>query len=255
MSRCTVHTYETVDSRQDSVSAWADFAALVAARHCKRAYLDRPVSREHLADVLDVAGQAPSTRNGQPWQVAVVTGEARRALSRRLCEEFDRGVEPNLDYPNRPGMVDPETAQRAEAAGAGVLRAIGVARTDTAARRGHLRNNMDFYGAPAAMIFHLPMPAVAGSFLEMGLFLQNVMLGLVARGLGSCPQSSVAGYPDVLRRHLRLGRHRLVVCGLAVGYPDPSAPVNAFVPDRIAPARRIRWWDHALPSDAVDSAP
>ena len=97
--------------------------------------------------------------------------------------------------------------------------------------------------APVAMILHLPADAVAGTFLEMGFFLQNIMIGLVACGLGSCPQFSVAGYADCLRSELGLGADRLIVCSLAVGHPDPEAPVNAFVPERAGLAEYTRWLD------------
>lgn len=220
---------------------------MVAARHCKRAFLRRPVPRELLENVLVAAAHAPSTRNGQPWRVAVVTGAARRALANRLCEEFDRGVPAAGDYANRPRTADAVIEERAARAGAGVLRAMGIDRDDRAARRSHLRRNLEFYGAPAVMVFHLPADAVPGAFLEMGLFLQNVMLGLVACGLGSCPQFSVAGYPWVLREALNLP-DRLIVCTLAVGYPDPVAPVNAFVPARAALAEYAQWHDQTPPS-------
>ena len=93
------------------------------------------------------------------------------------------------------------------------------------------------------MILHLPADAVAGTFLEMGFFLQNIMLGLVARGLGSCPQASVTGYSDCIRAELGLGADRLIVCSLAVGYPDPRATVNAFAPERADLAEYVRWLD------------
>jgi nitroreductase len=91
------------------------------------------------------------------------------------------------------------------------------------------------------MILHLPQNAEAGTFLEMGLFLQNVLLGLVASGLGSCPQYSVAGYADTIRAQLGLRLDRLIVCGLSVGYPDPEAPINRFFPQR-APLEAYATW-------------
>ncbi|HEV2783889.1 MAG TPA: nitroreductase [Actinophytocola sp.] len=223
---------------------WAGFLSVLSARHCKRAFLDKPVPREVLEQVLRAAANAPSTRNGQPWQVAVLSGPRREALAARLCAEFDSGVQPSPDYQNRPVRPDEATERRAREAGAGVLRAKGVERTDAAARRAHLRDNYQFYGAPTEMIFHLPAEAPPGLFLEMGFFLENVMLGLVACGLGSCPQFSVAGYADAIRDELGLG-DRLVVCGLAVGYPDESVPVNHFHPRRAELADYVQWHDQS----------
>jgi nitroreductase len=224
------------------------FLDLLTARHCKRAFLDRPVPRELLAEVLRAAANAPSTRNNQPWQVAVLTGAARDELSRRLCADFDAGLPARQDYGNRPGTPGPRDAERAQESGAGVFAAKGIARDDEAARRAHHRDNFLFYGAPVELIFHLAADAAPGNFLEMGFFVQNVMLGLVACGLGSCPQYSVAGYPDTLRRALGLGPERLIVCGMAVGYPDAAAPVNAYHPPRASLEEYTRWLDQELPT-------
>ncbi|HEU5475952.1 MAG TPA: nitroreductase [Actinophytocola sp.] len=224
---------------------WNGLFAVLGARHCKRAFTDRPVQRDLLERVLRAAAHAPSTRNGQPWQVAVVSGQNRDSLARRLCADFDNGVAVKPDYPNRPVLPDERIEARAREAGAGVLSAKGIDRADAAGRRAHLRDNYDFYGAPTAMIFHLPAEAPPGMFLEMGFFLQNVMLGLVACGLGSCPQYSVAGYADSIRAELGLGADRLIVCGLAVGYPDETVAVNTFHPRRAELEDYVQWHDRA----------
>jgi nitroreductase len=220
-----------------------DLLSIIQARHCKRAFLDRPVPRAVLEEVLRAATHAPSTRNGQPWSVAVLTGEARESLVRKLCDLFDRDVPMKMDYASRPAELPPVHEERARAASAGVHAAKGIALGDEAGRRRHLRDNLRFYGAPVAMIFHLPANAVAGTFLEMGLFVQSVILGLAARGLGSCPQASVTGYSDALREHLGFGPDRLVVCSLSAGYADETAAVNAFAPERAPLAELVQWFD------------
>jgi nitroreductase len=218
-----------------------DFLSIIRARHCKRAFLDRPVPRGVLEDVLRAAAHAPSTRNGQPWAVAVLLGQAREELARRLCALFDSDAPMRMDYASRPAELPAVHQERAAAASAGVHAAKEIARDDQAGRRAHLRDNFRFYGAPAALIFHLPANAAPGTFLEMGFFVQNVMLGLVACGLGSCPQASVTGYSDAIREHLGLGAGRLIVCGMSVGYPDDTAPVNRFAPER-APLSDFTQW-------------
>lgn len=221
------------------------FLSIIAARHCKRAFLDRPVPTDVLERVLRAAGNAPSTRNTQFWQVAVLEGEARDGLSERLCARFDSGAPRRPDYVNRPPVMGEVYQHRSEQWGAGLYGVRGVARDDAEGRRAHDRENFRFYGAPVVMIFHLPFDAVPGTFLEMGFFLQNVMLGLVSCGLGSCPQYSVAGYAEEIRKFCGLGADRLVVCGLSVGYVDESAPVNAFAPPRAVLETYARWYRHA----------
>ena len=226
------------------------FLSVITGRHCKRAFLDRPVPRDILERVLSAAGHAPSPRNTQFWQVAVVTGEARTEMSRRLRHAADSAERYEPDYANRPTPMEALPEQRAFAWGAAYYGAMGVARADEVGRRAVERRNLRFYDAPVAMVFHLPSTAVAGTFLEMGFFVKNVMLGLVASGLGSCPQYSVARYGDVLRDTLRLSADRLIVCTLCVGYVDESAPINAFHPARAPLAEYTQWHDRPAAADA-----
>jgi len=221
-----------------------DFLSVIADRHCKRSFLNSPVERGIIEQVLIAARQAPSPRNTQFWQVAVLTGQAREELSRRMCAgmESDRRYEP--DYVNRPSPMGEVHEQRSAAWGSAYYSAMGIARDDNAGRTDVERRNLCFYGAPVAMIFHLPRNAVNGTFLEMGLFLQNVMIGLVACGLGSCPQYSVTRYSSIIREFLGLRPERLIVCSLSIGYVDESAPINRFFPERAALHEYAQWYDH-----------
>ena len=219
------------------------FTALARSRHAKRAFLAKPVDRCLLENLLEAAAHAPSSRNTQPWHVAVLTGESKTALSRRLCEDFDRGVPRAADFLNNPEPLEGVYAERAHVVGAATFAVKSIDRGDEAARRAHIRENFEFFGAPVEMIFHLPADAVPGSFLALGCFLQNVMLGITAAGLGSCPQYSVAGYSSAIREHLGLDSSAVVVCGLAVGYVDETAPINTLMPVRAPLEEYMDWFD------------
>jgi nitroreductase len=221
-----------------------DFLSVIVGRHCKRSFLGSPVERSIIERVLTAARHAPSPRNTQFWQVAVLTGQAREELSRRLCAGMKSAERYEHDYANRPSPMGEIYERRSFAWGSAFYGAMGIARDDNAGRMEVERRNLCFYGAPVAMIFHLPRNAVNGTFLEMGFFLQNVMLGLVACGLGSCPQYSVARYSSIIREFLGLGPERLVVCSLSVGYVDESAPINRFLPERAALHEYAQWYDH-----------
>jgi len=234
-----------------SITMGDAFLSIITSRHCKRAFLDRPVPRQVLERVLSAASHAPSPRNTQFWQVAVLMGEARDELSRRLCAALDSTESYEPDYVNRPTPMGALHEQRAFEWGAAFYGTMGISRDDHASREEFERKNLCFYGAPVAMVFHLPSNAVPGTFLETGFFLQSVMLGLVACGLGSCPQYSVARYSNVIRDFLDLGSERLVVCNLSVGYIDESAPINSFYPERAALEEYTRWCGH--PASAPDN--
>jgi nitroreductase len=48
------------------------------------------------------------------------------------------------------------------------------------------------------------------------------------RGLGSCFQESWATVRESLRRHFNLPESEMIYCGMALGYPDPQAPINTL---------------------------
>ncbi len=139
--------------------------------------------------------------------------------------------------------MDALLAARTQEYGKRVLAFKGILREDQEARRRHRRENFLFFGAPVEMIFHLPANAAQGTFLDLGFFMQNVMIGLSACGLGSCPQYSVASYASTVRDHLCLGEDAMVIAGMAVGYIDLVAPINRFVPPRADLEEYVAWFD------------
>ena len=217
------------------------FLEIINNRHCQRAFTKDPVPRPLLEAILAAAAQAPSSKNTQPWQVAVVTGATRDRLATALCAAYDAREPMVPDYTYTPDPDPPGFRERARACGFALFDLKGIDPSDHDARRAHGRENFIFFGAPVELVFHLPRGAERGNFLDLGMFMQNVMLSLVAAGLGSCPQASVAGYPDVIRQELDLTADRLIVAGMAVGRPDTSAIVNTFVPERLPMVEYVQW--------------
>jgi nitroreductase len=213
----------------------------IVGRYSCRAYLDRPVPRAVIEKILDTARWSPSGANIQPWQVAVVQGETKERLSRRLIETFDRGAKPAPDYPYYPReWVEPYKSRRFQC-GMALYQALEIERDDKARRLEAWKENYRFFGAPVALFFFLDRVMEQGAWLDIGLFLQSVMLAAREQGLESCPQASVADYPAVVREVLGIEEEKLLLCGLALGYPDTGHPVNNYRTDR-EPVERFTLW-------------
>jgi len=211
-----------------------DALELIASRHCTREFDSaRPVPRSMIERVLAAAVHAPSSQNNQPWSVIVLAGDQRNALSDALLKVYDEdndAVHKKPDYANRPLALPPRLQAAVTAFGQGYYRdTLGIERTDPAARRAVYRRNYEFWGAPVHMILHGPEQAVAGTYLDFGLFMQSLLLGFHALGLGAIPQFSVAAYAPTVRSALGLPDQCKIVCGLSVGWP-------AFTP-QYAPSR------------------
>ncbi|WP_456372794.1 nitroreductase, partial [Thiolapillus sp.] len=160
-----------------------------------RAYLDRPVDKELIRRILDAARWAPSGVNSQPWQVAVVQGEKLQQISSELLHLAENGVQPAPDYDYYPGeWIDPYKGRRYEC-GMALYRALQISRDDKDKRREAALNNYRFFGAPVSLFFFIDRRMGQGSWMDLGMFLQSVMLAAREQGLGTCPQASVADYP------------------------------------------------------------
>jgi nitroreductase len=86
--------------------------------------------------------------------------------------------------------------------------------------------NWEFFRAPLAGIVCIHRELGLVDSLGIGMFLQTLLLALTARGLGTCVQVSISGYPDIIRKQLDIPAELTILCGLAVGYPDPDLPAN-----------------------------
>jgi nitroreductase len=118
-----------------------------------------------------------------------------------------------------------------------------VAHDDVEARRVAILRNWEFLRAPLAGIVCINRELGAEDILSVGMFLQTLILALTARGLGTCVQVSIAGYPDVVRAQLDIPEEFTILCGLAVGYPDPEFRANQIRTPRDAPESKVIFLD------------
>jgi nitroreductase len=203
-----------------------DLENAITDRRSIRLFLrDRPVPRELVTESLELAIRAPSNSNVQPWHVVFVSGAARDRLVEALLEQAD------IEAPNVPELPESFAHLRREL-GALVYGAMGIARDDTEARRRAVLRNWEFFRAPLAGIVCMHRDLGYVDAVGVGMFLQTFLLALTARGLGTCVQVSVAGYPDVLREHLDIGDEMRILCGVSIGYPDPGFACNQLAVPR-----------------------
>ncbi|MBI1423125.1 MAG: nitroreductase [Gammaproteobacteria bacterium] len=220
-----------------------DTLQVMQARLCVRAFLDKPVGDELIREILAAARWAPSGTNTQPWQVAVLRGDTKASLTQRLLARREQHIDPNPDYAYYPDTwVDPYRRRRI-ACGKALYTALGIARDDKDRQKIAWENNYRFFGAPVGLIFLIDKQLNQGSWMDLGMFIQNVMLAAKALGLDTCPQASLAEYPDEVRELLGLSSEVAVVCGMALGYADMSQAVNQFRQAREPVETFTRWYD------------
>ena len=210
----------------------------ITSRRSIRAFLPTPVPRETVEHLLDVAARAPSGTNMQPWRCHVLMGAARQRLVDALVQDIEAGVPEESDYRYYPPeFFDPFLSRRRKV-GWDMYALLGIQRGEgEKMKRQHVRNYA-FFDAPVGIIFTIHRKLEIGSWLDYGMFLQNLMVAARGHGLDTCPQAAFARHHQSIRRAVALEDDELVVCGMSLGYADPDAPVNRLVTDRV-PAREF----------------
>lgn len=199
---------------------------LLRERRSTRAYLPTLVSEDVLNALIIAARLAPSGANLQPGSFVWVRGEAREALTADLVQAWRDGQQEAEDYSYFPHPL-PHTLRRRQVASAQALYgAIGVSRDDRAGRDTQFARNFHFFDAPVALIVTMPHNMGSGCYMDLGMALYGLMLAAQAEGLATCAIGALASYPRLIRRHLGLDDTSHIVCGIALGYADPDAPVN-----------------------------
>lgn len=213
-----------------SLSAANIVEAIMVSRRTVRAFRSEPVPRANLELILQVARTAPSTFNTQPWRVHVLSGDAKRGLSEAILRAHVADTQPPFSpFPEPPV---PECAARQHDFGRRYYSALGIERSDMAARGRQTSRNFAFFDAPVGLIFTIDAALTKHSWLDCGLFIENVILAAHARGLGTCPQVSFVRYQSVIAQQLGLAPDEAVVCGMSLGYADEQAAVNQLAMPR-----------------------
>lgn len=203
----------------------------IKGRHSTRAFLNNPVPKSVIDAILDIARFAPSGVNTQPWHVIVLTGALKDTLGTAIIQARQQGIEPNPDYAYYPSAWYEPYKSRRKACGLALYSALGIQKEDTEKRQIAWYKNYYFFDAPVGLLFFIDKNLEKGSWLDMGMFIQNVMLTARDHGLDTCPQASMAEYPDIVRQFLMptyVSNNEALVCGMALGFADNAHPVNRY---------------------------
>ena len=207
----------------------------ILTRQSIRAFLPRPVPRAMLEEILGVASRAPSGTNIQPWHVHVVTGDVKAEVTRRVLAAFDDPEEAarhTREYDYYPEQWISPFIDRRRKIGWDMYGLLGIVKGEHAKMHRQHGRNFEFFGAPVGLFFTMDRTMRSGSLLDVGMFMQNVMVAARARALDTCPQAAWLEWHRILADVLALPSQQTLVCGMSLGWADPDAPVNRLVTER-----------------------
>ena len=210
----------------------SDVEAAIGSRRSVRGFTPQTVPRETVERILAVSSRAPSMTNTQPWRVHVLTGPALARFGAEILAAHEAGEEPEREYDYYPKTWKSPFIERRRQVGWALYGLLGIGRGDHAATAKQTGRNYSFFGAPVGMIFTIDRELGLGSWLDIGMFIENIMVAARGCGLDTCAQAAFASYHAIIRRHLAIPDIEMVVCGMALGYADPAERANGLVAPR-----------------------
>jgi len=224
-----------------------DVVEAINQRKSIRAFKSAPVPKEILREIMELAQRAPSWGNTQPWEFAIATGKKLEEIRQGFVEKATTAAADNPDIPRPRGFSQPYDT-RYRALGRKVLELKGISREDREKRMRWILQGLRSFEAPCVIYIYIDRTLYQqGDMLNIwplfdcGLVAENIMLLATAQGLGTVAQIQTVLYPDVLRKVLGIAASKLIVLGIAVGYPDWSDPVNQLRSER-EPLDNVSTW-------------
>ena len=203
--------------------------ALISRRSVRR-FLPDPVSQEKIDNILKGAAFAPSGHNIQPWHVYVVEGQKKQSITQSILNSIKDGSAKDMKnefdyYPTE--WFEPFFSRR-RAVGFELYNLLGIGRDDFAARDKQMQENFHFFGAPVGMFITMDKRLATGTFMDVGMFIQSILVGARGEGLHSCGQVAFTKFHTLIAEQLEFKENEMLVCGVSIGYEDTSAPENSL---------------------------
>lgn len=194
-------------------------------RRSVRGFQNKEVPQEVLNAIFEIAQQAPSNCNVQPWKVYVASGELKNQLSQKMVANIKEKVSPNADYEYRGDFADDYRRRQVECAVA-LYSCMGVGRGDKEGRERAVLRNFEFFDAPHIAFIGMDPSFGATVAIDVGMWAQTLMLTMVAFGLHSCPMGTMRNFPDLVREAFAVKDGTKILFGIAFGYEDSSIAAN-----------------------------
>jgi len=207
----------------------------ISSRRSIRAFLPTPVPQQTIENILDTAARAPSGTNIQPWKTYVLTGDSLAGLSQAILKVYndpESAKDHTEEYAYYPREWVSPYIERRRKIGWDLYGLLGITRDDKQKMHHQHGRNYCFFDAPVGLMFTIDRVLEQGSWLDYGMFLQNIMIAARGIGLDTCPQAAFTPFHRVISEYLNIPETQSVVCGMSLGYADPNAVENSLTTER-----------------------
>ena len=207
----------------------------ISSRRSIRAFLPTQVPQQTIENILDTAARAPSGTNIQPWKTYVLTGYSLAGLSQAILKVYndpESAKDHTEEYAYYPREWVSPYIERRRKIGWDLYGLLGITRDDKQKMHHQHGRNYCFFDAPVGLMFTIDRVLEQGSWLDYGMFLQNIMIAARGICLDTCPQAAFTPFHRVISEYLNIPETQSVVCGMSLGYADPNAVENSLTTER-----------------------
>lgn len=217
----------------------------IKTRNSIRAFLDRPVTRAFLEEILEAGKQCGSFVNTQPWQFAVLGGQVMQEWKDALWQRHLSGETEEREYYCGPMPMDEPYASRGDSFRASIDQLVFPPEDPQREehRAAYVKSGIIVRDAPCAIILHMPKAMAASPLhlLAAGGVTQAIALAALELGLGSCIMGRPVESPNLIRSLTGIPAENLILCCIALGYIDEDAPINHLRPARADLSELVTW--------------
>ena len=206
---------------------------VVLGRRSIRGYLDKPVPRVLIEEILTLAMRAPSSRNTQPWHFHVVTGESLNQIRQGNTERILAGEPDSREFRKGNPFAGVHRDRQVEVAKQ-LFGAMGSARDDAPARQDWVLRGFRQFDAPVCVIvtYDRELSGSDDTAFDCGAVTNALVNAAWSRGLGCVINSQGIMQSPVVREHAGIPDDQVIMKAVALGWPDPDFPANAVVSKR-----------------------
>jgi nitroreductase len=220
-----------------------ELVAAIRGRRSIRKFKSQDVPQNILTEILEIVRWSPSWGNTQPWDLYVLTGNTLAKFKEMNLKQTLAGASIASDVPMLTNWPDAMKARYGEL-GKVVLSAQGIKRDDKEARDKYYQDMVSVFDAPCLILACISRDnLVEYQMLDIGLIAQTICLAAYDKGLGTCLLAAAARYSTEIRKIAAIPEDKKIVVGIALGYPDPSFPLNNFERDRAKLNEFVHWME------------
>jgi len=213
----------------------------ILGRRSIRNFLKQDIPDKLIKEIVADSQWAPSWGNTQPWELMIISGPPLETFKQKNKETFFSGIKP------KPEICMPEVfpsllKQRYVDVGRNVLQSLSIDRKDLDGRLNYYGDMFYLFDAPAMVLFLLRKDVILEyAMLDVGLYLQTLLLSAHDKGLGGIVLAAAVNYPNILRSLYPIDTDKTIVIGTVLGWPDRNAPVNCFERQRAGFNETVTW--------------